>query len=80
MSKANAAQKSSDTYLGRVVAGRYRLEARIGEGGMGVVYRAEQKTPIKRQVALKLLCQRCLPRTGKPDHQMQRSHASHPIS
>ena len=35
--------------------GPYRLLERIGEGGMGEVYLAEQRTPIKRRVALKLI-------------------------
>ena len=37
------------------VIGRYHLLERIGEGGMGEVWRAEQKDPIRRQVALKLV-------------------------
>ncbi|HET7459181.1 MAG TPA: serine/threonine-protein kinase [Gemmatimonadaceae bacterium] len=35
--------------------GPYRLLRTIGEGGMGVVYEAEQLEPVKRRVALKLL-------------------------
>src|SRR5262249_9525932 len=35
--------------------GPYRLLGRIGEGGMGEVWRAEQSGPIWRQVALKVI-------------------------
>lgn len=37
------------------LVGRYVLRETIGEGGFGVVWRAEQQTPIQREVALKLL-------------------------
>ncbi|MCW1924386.1 serine/threonine protein kinase [Luteolibacter arcticus] len=35
--------------------GPYRLIARLGEGGGGVVYEAEQDRPIRRRVALKIV-------------------------
>ncbi|HEV2490262.1 MAG TPA: serine/threonine-protein kinase [Candidatus Acidoferrales bacterium] len=37
------------------VIGRYHLLQRIGEGGMGDVWLAEQKEPVRRRVALKLV-------------------------
>jgi serine/threonine protein kinase len=35
--------------------GPYTLMQQIGEGGMGVVYEAEQQTPFRRRVALKVI-------------------------
>ncbi len=35
--------------------GPYKLREQIGEGGMGVVYVAEQMKPVKRKVALKII-------------------------
>src|SRR4029077_5906904 len=37
------------------VIGRYHLLQRIGLGGMGEVWQAEQKEPVRRRVALKLV-------------------------
>ncbi len=35
--------------------GPYKLLEQIGEGGMGVVFRAEQRQPVRRMVALKVI-------------------------
>jgi len=37
------------------VIGPYKLMEQIGEGGMGVVYVAEQREPVRRKVALKVI-------------------------
>jgi serine/threonine protein kinase/tetratricopeptide (TPR) repeat protein len=37
------------------VIGPYKLMEQIGEGGMGVVYVAQQEKPVKRRVALKII-------------------------
>jgi eukaryotic-like serine/threonine-protein kinase len=37
------------------IIGHYKLLERIGEGGFGVVYMAEQQHPIRRKVALKVI-------------------------
>jgi tetratricopeptide (TPR) repeat protein len=40
---------------GELFEGRFRLIERLGEGGMGQVWLAEQMVPVRRQVALKLI-------------------------
>ncbi len=43
-----------DEAFGKVI-GAYKLLQRIGEGGCGVVYMAEQEKPVRRRVALKII-------------------------
>ncbi len=60
---ARAAEAAPATALARAALdetvperiGDYRLLDRLGEGGFGTVWRAEQAAPVRRQVALKLL-------------------------
>ena len=47
------ADTTTDPHLGRVVAG-YRIEERIGRGGMGLVYRAEHLN-LRRRAAIKII-------------------------
>ncbi len=46
---------SSSAPSTRVRIGRYAVLRRLGEGGMGVVYLAEQTEPVRRRVALKVI-------------------------
>ncbi|NOY91523.1 MAG: protein kinase [Deltaproteobacteria bacterium] len=47
-------EPQDDPLIGQVILDQFRVEERIGEGGMGTVYRAHQ-TNIDRDVAIKVL-------------------------
>ncbi|WP_434389464.1 protein kinase domain-containing protein [Melittangium boletus] len=53
------ARGDQDDYVGRVLAQKYKVEALIGEGGMGKVYRARQEA-LDKLVVLKVLRQSLL--------------------
>ena len=44
-----------DSLPNGTMIGRYKLLEQIGEGGMGVVYVAEQSEPVRRRVAVKII-------------------------
>jgi eukaryotic-like serine/threonine-protein kinase len=58
---------AADPWLGRVVDGRYRVQARLGTGGMGVVYRVEH-LHLGKTAAMKVL----LPDTAEKPEMLRR--------
>ncbi|MCS7081024.1 MAG: serine/threonine-protein kinase [Chloracidobacterium sp.] len=50
----STASPPSDPLIGRVIAGRFRILSKLGEGGMGAVYKAEQ-LKVNRLCAVKVL-------------------------
>ena len=50
---------ASDEYIGKTVAGRYKVESMLGEGGMGKVYKANQ-IALDKPIVLKVLRQALL--------------------
>jgi serine/threonine protein kinase len=52
--KLEPAGESPDEAVGQTL-GRYKLLERVGEGGCGIVYVAEQTEPVRRRVALKVI-------------------------
>src|SRR5207253_6671916 len=53
--KQDATRDQPITELPGAVIGPYKLLQQIGEGGMGVVWMAQQREPVQRQVALKVI-------------------------
>jgi len=45
---------AEDEAVGKTI-GRYKILEKVGEGGCGVVYVAEQTEPVRRRVALKVI-------------------------
>jgi len=52
--QSDSAGLTAEKNIGSLI-GRYKLLGILGEGGMGIVYLAEQSQPIKRRVALKVI-------------------------
>jgi len=55
LNPAHATDSAGGMEAGRTFAERFHLIRKLGEGGMGQVWLAEQSSPLKRPVALKLI-------------------------
>ena len=71
----------SGSYVGKQIADQFRIVERIGAGGMGAVYRAEQPE-MNRSVAIKILHPKYLSRQDLVSRFRREaramSHLSHP--
>ena len=71
----------AESYVGKEVAGQFRIVERIGSGGMGAVYKAEQPD-MNRHVAIKILHPRYMGRADLVSRFRREaramSHLSHP--
>ncbi len=61
------------------VLGHYRIDARIGEGGMGVVYRARDEF-LHRDVALKVLSKGTVPSDSTREYVLHEARSSSALS
>ncbi len=52
---ANGQKNVASLETANATIGNYTLQQRLGEGGCGVVYQAEQEKPFRRKVALKII-------------------------
>lgn len=81
MDQCYAPRVAADPYVGLEVAGQFRIVQKIGSGGMGAVYRAEQPA-MRRFVAIKILHTRYLSRqdlvTRFQREARAMSHLTHP--
>ena len=67
--KVEFADDRADEAVGQTL-GRYKVLQKIGEGGCGVVYMAEQEQPVRCRVALKVI------KLGMPMLKLRRVHGS----
>lgn len=60
MDQGKAATKMWDSFVGRMIEDRYFIQKKLGEGGVGAVYLAEDTKMMNRQVVVKVLLENWL--------------------